>query len=157
MKKNVILILIAAAAVTAMIFSLAGLRRLNSEEAATTSPIDLLIPQGSSLTTETAIEKYLPESYPESETETAEIRAPETVYEELTSPELSAEETGESAEESSQPQSEEYYILNKGTKKFHRPSCGSVGEMKDKNKERFDGSRDEAVALGYSPCGRCRP
>ena len=157
MKKNVILILIAAAAVTAMIFSLAGLRRLNSEEAATTSPIDLLIPQGSSLTTETAIEKYLPESYPESETETAEIRAPETVYEELTSLELSTEETGETAEESSQPQSEEYYILNKGTKKFHRPSCGSVGEMKDKNKERFDGSRDEAVALGYSPCGRCHP
>ena len=154
MKKNVILILIAATAVTAMIFSLAGLRRLNSEEAATTSPIDLLIPQGSSLPTETAIEKYLPESYPESETETAEIRAPETVYEELTSPELSDEET---AEESSQPQSEEYYILNKGTKKFHRPSCGSVGEMKDKNKERFDGSRDEAVALGYSPCGRCHP
>ena len=29
--------------------------------------------------------------------------------------------------------------------------------MKEKNKQEFFGTRDEAIALGYSPCGRCKP
>ena len=29
--------------------------------------------------------------------------------------------------------------------------------MKDKNKQEFHGTRDEVVAKGYSPCGRCKP
>lgn len=49
------------------------------------------------------------------------------------------------------------YILNTNTKKFHYPSCSSVSQMKDKNKREFTGSRDEAIAQGYSPCGRCHP
>lgn len=49
------------------------------------------------------------------------------------------------------------YILNTNTKKFHYPSCSSVDDMKEKNKQEFFGSRDEAVAQGYSPCGRCKP
>ena len=49
------------------------------------------------------------------------------------------------------------YILNINTKKFHYPSCSSVDDMKEKNKQEFFGTRDEAVAQGFSPCGRCKP
>lgn len=49
------------------------------------------------------------------------------------------------------------YILNTNTKKFHYPTCSSVKDMKDKNKQEFFGTRDEAISNGYSPCGRCKP
>lgn len=49
------------------------------------------------------------------------------------------------------------YILNTNTKKFHYPSCSSVRKMKDKNKQSFNGTREEAIANGYSPCGNCHP
>ena len=37
------------------------------------------------------------------------------------------------------------------------PTCSSVNDMKEKNKQEFFGTRDETIALGYSPCGRCKP
>jgi DNA-entry nuclease len=49
------------------------------------------------------------------------------------------------------------YILNTNTHKFHYPSCSSVGQMKDSNKQEFTGNRDDLIAQGYSPCGRCNP
>lgn len=49
------------------------------------------------------------------------------------------------------------YVLNKNTYKFHYPSCSSVKQMKEKNKRYFNGSRDEVIAMGYDPCGRCHP
>lgn len=49
------------------------------------------------------------------------------------------------------------YILNTNTRKFHYPDCKSVKQMKDKNKSEFSGTRDEAIAQGYSPCGNCHP
>jgi len=49
------------------------------------------------------------------------------------------------------------YILNTNTKKFHYPSCSSVDDMKEKNKQEYSGSRDDIIAQGYSPCGRCKP
>lgn len=49
------------------------------------------------------------------------------------------------------------YILNTNTGKFHLPSCSSVDQMADHNKQEFSGTRDEAIALGYDPCGRCHP
>ena len=49
------------------------------------------------------------------------------------------------------------YILNTNTKKFHYPTCSSVKDMKDNNKQEFHGTRDEVIAKGYSPCGRCKP
>ena len=49
------------------------------------------------------------------------------------------------------------YILNTNTKKFHYPWCSSVSDMKEKNKKVFNGSRDEAIGLGYVPCKRCKP
>lgn len=49
------------------------------------------------------------------------------------------------------------YILNTNTKKFHYPTCSSVNDMKEKNKQEFFGTRDEAISNGYSPCGHCKP
>lgn len=45
-------------------------------------------------------------------------------------------------------------IGNKNSKKFHEPSCSSVGDMKDKNKVAIE-SADAALAMGYEPCQRC--
>lgn len=49
------------------------------------------------------------------------------------------------------------YILNTNSRKFHYPSCKSVGKMKESNKEEFTGSREELIARGYEPCGNCKP
>lgn len=49
------------------------------------------------------------------------------------------------------------YVLNKNSKKIHYPSCSSVNQMKDTNKKFFTGTRDEAIAMGYEPCGNCHP
>lgn len=49
------------------------------------------------------------------------------------------------------------YILNTNTKKFHYPSCSSADQIKEKNKKVFNGTREEALRAGYSPCGRCKP
>ena len=49
------------------------------------------------------------------------------------------------------------YVLNKNTKKFHYSSCGSVQDMKEKNKEYYTGDRQTLIEQGYSPCGRCKP
>lgn len=53
--------------------------------------------------------------------------------------------------------SEAEYILNTGTKKFHRPDCSSVEKMKEENKQSFTGSREDVIAQGYDPCGICNP
>lgn len=60
-------------------------------------------------------------------------------------------------EESTPPAEGTTYILNTNTHKFHIPSCSSVDAMKEKNKQEFQGSRDEAIAQGYDPCKRCNP
>ena len=49
------------------------------------------------------------------------------------------------------------YVLNTNTKKFHYPSCSSVSQMADKNRKDVTAGRDEVIAMGYSPCGRCNP
>lgn len=49
------------------------------------------------------------------------------------------------------------FVINTNTEKFHKPDCKSVKKMKAKNKEEFNGSRDELIAEGYEPCGSCRP
>lgn len=49
------------------------------------------------------------------------------------------------------------YILNTNTYKFHYPSCSSVDQMSESNKKEYTGTRDEVIAMGYDPCGRCHP
>lgn len=49
------------------------------------------------------------------------------------------------------------YICNTNTKKFHEPGCSSVDSMSEKNKLEITATRDELIAQGYAPCGRCYP
>ena len=49
------------------------------------------------------------------------------------------------------------YVLNKNTMKFHYPSCSSASQIKESNREYFTGNRDDVIARGFSPCGRCHP
>ena len=49
------------------------------------------------------------------------------------------------------------YILNTNTHKFHYPSCGSVSQMKESNKQTYTGSRDDLIAQDYDPCKKCNP
>ena len=49
------------------------------------------------------------------------------------------------------------FVLNKSSKKFHKPSCKSVAKMSEKNREYYSGSRDDLIAKGYKPCGSCNP
>lgn len=49
------------------------------------------------------------------------------------------------------------YILNRNSKKFHEPSCESVDDMKESNKEGYKGTRTDLILQGYEPCGRCEP
>ena len=49
------------------------------------------------------------------------------------------------------------YILNSNTKRFHRPDCPSVNDMKEKNKIYSSESREEILSQGYQPCKSCQP
>jgi len=49
------------------------------------------------------------------------------------------------------------YILNRKTKKFHIPSCGSVKDMNESNKIPSNESRDSIISQGYVPCKKCNP
>ena len=75
-----------------------------------------------------------------------------TGYSWVTTEEEKTSDTGEAEE-----QSEQTYILNTNTHKFHLPDCSSVEDIKEKNREEFTGSRDEVIGQGYEPCSRCKP
>lgn len=49
------------------------------------------------------------------------------------------------------------YVLNTNTKRFHKPTCSSVTDIKEKNRRDVEADRDELVAQGYAPCKRCKP
>ena len=72
-----------------------------------------------------------------------------------------AEDDTQEAEAPSAPQATEApvvtYVLNTNTYKFHYPSCPSVQEIKQRNRQDFYGTRDEVIAAGYEPCGRGNP
>lgn len=68
--------------------------------------------------------------------------------------------TGDSkSSETEQPSktSEDLYVLNRNTKKFHRPDCSSVQDIKPKNKQEFSGNTKALIQQGYSPCKNCNP
>lgn len=59
--------------------------------------------------------------------------------------------------ESTSEETEADYIINTNTKKFHRPDCSSVKKIKAENKSNFNGTKEELISYGYSPCGNCKP
>lgn len=71
-----------------------------------------------------------------------------------------SEETidGESSRQSPiQSENAQTYVLNTNTHRFHYPNCSSVSDMKEKNKQIIEGTREEIINMGYSPCGVCKP
>ena len=48
------------------------------------------------------------------------------------------------------------YIGNRNSMKFHYPDCPGVAKTSPKNRIPLS-SREEAIALGYQPCGECKP
>ncbi len=56
-----------------------------------------------------------------------------------------------------QQQTTSNYVLNTNTKKFHYPHCNDVKRIAPHNYSEFNGTREEAIAQGYSSCGHCNP
>lgn len=53
--------------------------------------------------------------------------------------------------------SEETYIVNLNTKKFHKESCESAHNISEKNKNTVVSTKTELIRQGYAPCGSCNP
>ena len=65
---------------------------------------------------------------------------------------------GAGSEESSAASSElKEYVLNTKSMKLHRPTCSSVDDIADNNKQEATATRDELISEGYSPCKQCNP
>lgn len=47
------------------------------------------------------------------------------------------------------------FILNNNSYKFHKPWCESVPEISESNKQGFNGTAEEVLALGYTACHMC--
>lgn len=63
----------------------------------------------------------------------------------------------ETQETTNQESTQQHYILNTNSKKFHLPDCASVDDMSPKNKKDYMGTREDLIDQGYDPCGRCNP
>lgn len=52
---------------------------------------------------------------------------------------------------------EKAYVLNTNTMKFHLPGCSSVKNISAENRSDVTADRDDLIAQGYDPCGKCHP
>ncbi len=95
-----------------------------------------------------------PETTPP-ETTPPETTPPETVPPETTPPETTPPET--TPPDGQSTPASVTYVLNTNTMKFHLPTCSSVKDIKDKNRQDSALTREEIVAQGYAPCKRCNP
>lgn len=81
----------------------------------------------------------------------------ETPQPQETSEQEASEQEVSEQEVSEQKSGEAAYVLNINTGKFHKPSCSSVEQMAEYNREYVDMSREELIESGYEPCKRCNP
>ncbi len=102
---------------------------------------------------ETASQSRTGEQSPES---ASQLRTEEQNMESASRPQAEEPQPELEAAQESAPQGTDY-ILNTSTKKFHDPTCGSVKQMKESNKQVYTGSRDEVIAQGYDRCKKCNP
>ena len=49
------------------------------------------------------------------------------------------------------------YVLNTSSMKFHKKTCSSVKDIAEWNRKDFTGTREDVIAMGYEPCGKCHP
>lgn len=67
-------------------------------------------------------------------------------------------ETGDSWEEGGdETDAAEEYVLNTSSHKFHLPGCSGADDIKQKNRQEYEGSRKWLLQHGYEPCKRCSP
>lgn len=86
-----------------------------------------------------------------------QAEVPAKAPEEDASEETAAPVLEETAEEPEPEPVGTDYILNTNTHKFHYPTCASVKQMAEKNKQFYSGTRDEVIDMGYVPCKKCNP
>lgn len=53
--------------------------------------------------------------------------------------------------------SEQTYILNTNSKKFHKEDCSAVEKISENHKKPTSCDREELLDAGYTPCGICKP
>ncbi len=108
---------------------------------------------------------------PEEETEVTQPTEPKTepkteIQTEPTEPktepktEIQTEPTEpktEATEPPTQQNNKITYILNIDSMKFHEVGCWSADTISPENKSTYEGTRDELINKGYSPCGHCDP
>lgn len=63
---------------------------------------------------------------------------------------------GSVGETVSSEQSETEYFANKNTKKFHKKTCTYAKRLNQENIY-ICSSREQLIAEGYTPCGKCEP
>ena len=51
----------------------------------------------------------------------------------------------------------ENYVLNIHTNRFHYSYCKSTDDIKETNRRDRYCTRDELIAMGFTPCGNCQP
>lgn len=65
---------------------------------------------------------------------------------------LAGNSTAEEAE-----QTQDTFVLNTNSMKFHRPDCQGAESIKAENRQDYTGSRDTLIEMGYEPCKLCEP
>ena len=141
MKRNRIVPLIM---VLALLLMGTACGKAEVESTILTEPVQTTVP---------VAEEEAPTTQP-TEAETEPTTEPST---ESTEPSTDPVEETTVPEEPSTTGNERDYVLNTNSKKFHYPDCSSVGQMKSSNRADFYGTREEVIAQGYEPCGRCKP
>lgn len=70
---------------------------------------------------------------------------------------IPSEEESLDSDEATAEEQVQTYVLNTNTKKFHKPECSSVDDMKEKNTLIEETTRSEIIDKGYKACKRCNP
>ena len=65
--------------------------------------------------------------------------------------------TGDSREDPKPTDVVKNYVLNTNSHKFHRPDCTGISDMKESARQNYKGTRENLIAQGYAPCGKCKP
>ncbi len=65
--------------------------------------------------------------------------------------------TGDSREDPKPNDVVKNYVLNTNSHKFHRPDCTGISDMKERARQNYKGTRENLIAQGYAPCGKCKP
>lgn len=65
--------------------------------------------------------------------------------------------TGDSREDPNPNDVVKSYVLNTNSHKFHRSDCTGISDMKESARQNYKGTRENLIAQGYAPCGKCKP